>query len=313
LANYPRSILCPLPWRTPDAWANMERERSVRDFAEALRSGQILLMDGAMGTELQRAGIADGECYEACNLARPEIVREIHRSYVAAGARVLVTNTFQANPVALSRHRQEEDLIRIIEAGIMLARSALTGNGWVFADIGPSSHPEPLAIASILDPCTGVDGILLETFSDPAEAALFIRVNASLPKPKPALLSFTFDGATMRTFRDVSPEDCAQAAKAMDVVALGVNCGREMTIEKCAEVLTRYRAVASLPLFARVNAGTPRNGVYTPSPGDMAACLPSLLKAGAVMVGGCCGTTPEYIAAFRDVLNTYKRDACTTA
>jgi 5-methyltetrahydrofolate--homocysteine methyltransferase len=274
----------------------------MSDLALALRSGHILLMDGAMGTEVQRAEIGDGECYEAWNLTRPEIIREIHRAYVAAGATVLVTNTFQANPVALSRHRQQDNLRRIIEAGITLARSALANGGWVLADIGPFSHPEPLAIKSILDACADADGILLETFSDPAEAALFVCANASVPKPKPALLSFTFDGSTLRTFRGISPEDCARAADAMNVVALGVNCGREMTMQKCAEVLMRYRAVTSLPLFARGNAGTPREGAYPHSPEDMAAHLPSLLKAGASIVGGCCGTTPGHIAAFREVI-----------
>jgi 5-methyltetrahydrofolate--homocysteine methyltransferase len=262
-------------------------------------------MDGAMGTELRRAGIGDGECYEAWNLTRPEIVREIQRAYAAAGATILVTNTFQANPVALSRHRQQTNPTRIIEAGITLARSSLAGNGWVLADIGPFPHPEPLAINWILDACADADGILLETFSDPVEAELFLGVNASMPKPKPALVSFTFDGATMRTFRGVAPEDCAQAAAAMNVLALGVNCGRDMTIEKCAAVSARYRAATPLPLFARVNAGTPTDGIHPYSPADMADLLPNLFKAGVTMVGGCCGTTPRHIAAFREVIEDW--------
>ncbi len=88
----------------------------------------------------------------------------------------------------------------------------------------------------------------------------------------------------------------------MKVVALGVNCGREMTMEKCAEILRRYRTVSSLPLFARVNAGTPRDGVYPLGPEKLAAGVPSLLEAGATMVGGCCGTTPGHIQAFREVV-----------
>lgn len=255
-----------------------------------------------MGTELKRAGIADGDCYEALNLTRPELIGAIHRAYVDAGATVLVTNTFQANPAALARHGQQTNLTQIIEASITLARSALAGHGWVLADIGPFQSPDGAAIQSILNACGLADGILLETFSDPNDAALIARASASLTNPKPALVSFTFDGATMRTFRDASPEDCVRAAQAMGAVALGVNCGREMTIDRCAEVLRRYRAETSLPLFARVNAGTPKNGVYPHSPQEMGTLMPKFIEAGATMIGGCCGTTPGYIEAFRDAL-----------
>src|SRR5262245_48684821 len=93
-------------------------------FLEALRSGRVLLMDGAMGTELQRAGIQPGECYELWNLTHPEKVRGIHRAYVEAGAEVLLTNTFQANPVALANHRLEHQAAEFCEVGVKLARKS---------------------------------------------------------------------------------------------------------------------------------------------------------------------------------------------
>src|SRR5690348_7217034 len=108
----------------------------MSELVKALRSGRVLLMDGAMGTELQRAGIGPGECYEAWNLTHPRKVRSIHRAYVEAGATVLLTNTFQANPPALTRHHQEQKLTAIIQAGLAHARAALSGSGWVLADIG---------------------------------------------------------------------------------------------------------------------------------------------------------------------------------
>src|SRR5437870_1183721 len=107
------------------------------DFLKALRSGRVLLMDGAMGTELLRAGIAGGECCEAWNLSHPDEVVATHRSYVEAGAEILLTNTFQANIPALARIHQEAKLTAIIKAGVDLARQALAGSGWVLADIGP--------------------------------------------------------------------------------------------------------------------------------------------------------------------------------
>lgn len=279
----------------------------MREIADALRSGRVLLMDGAMGTELQQAGIAAGACYEAWNVTQPDKVRAIHQAYVDAGAEVLLTNTFQANPSALIRHRQEDNLAAIIQAGIAQARAALPHAGWVLADVGPLSTAELKAVWPILNACREADGLLLETFSDPGAAAMFARANASgLGPKKPLLVSFTFDGRTMRTFEDASPEKCAREAAAMNVVALGVNCGRDLDAAACAEILERYRTTTALPLFARPNAGTPTaTGGYPRAPLEMAAQLMPLLKAGASMIGGCCGTTPAHIHAFRAVIDRW--------
>src|SRR5215475_5596902 len=106
-------------------------------FREALHSGRVLLMDGAMGTELQRAGIREGECYELWNLTQPEKVRAIHQAYLDAGAEVVLTNTFQANPTALERHGLLERLEAINRAGLDLARSAAGPDCFVLASVGP--------------------------------------------------------------------------------------------------------------------------------------------------------------------------------
>jgi 5-methyltetrahydrofolate--homocysteine methyltransferase len=279
------------------------------NFLKALRSGRVLLMDGAMGTQLQRAGANDEECFEALNLTQPEKIRAIHRAYVEAGAEVLLSNTFQANPTALSRHHQDDDLAIMIRAGLEHARTASRKKGWVLAAFGPLSTTELKTVWPVLNCCRDADGILLETFSDPGEAAVFARANQSRLGPnKPVLVSFSFDGKTLRTFRDVFPEKCAQAAKEMEVAALGINCGRDFHADACVEILRRYRTVTDLPLFTRLNAGTPnaqRN--YPRSPKEMAAMLPSLLEVGVTMIGGCCGTTPQHIEAFGKVVNSWKR------
>src|ERR1700682_1498 len=109
-------------------------------FLDALRSGRVLLMDGAMGTELQRAGLKPGECGELWNLTHPDKVRAIHQAYVDAGAEVLLTNTFQANPAALARHNLDGQLGVICQAAVDLAREAAGPDRWVLADVGPCQN-----------------------------------------------------------------------------------------------------------------------------------------------------------------------------
>jgi 5-methyltetrahydrofolate--homocysteine methyltransferase len=279
----------------------------MSDFLTALRSSRILLMDGAMGTQLQSAGIGDGECYEAWNLTQPEKIRAIHRSYVEAGAEILVANTFQANPQALARHRQENNLTAILSAGLGHARSALTSGGWVLASIGPLATMDSLTVTAIVKSCLEADGILLETFSDPAEAATFARAAQSASGALlPILVSFTFDGKSLRTFRNVTPTECALAASSMGASALGVNCGRDLDLRACAEILKAYRSATQLPLFARPNAGSLSVAKdYPRVPEEMADQLPMLLQAGATMIGGCCGTSPAHIGAFRAVVDAW--------
>ena len=118
-----------------DGWGNMGRE--MAGFREALHSGQVLLMDGAMGTELQRASLQPGECGEFWNLAEPERVRAIHQAYVDAGAQCLLTNTFQANPTALAKHGKSEHWEAINHSGLELARLVAGPDRFVLADIGP--------------------------------------------------------------------------------------------------------------------------------------------------------------------------------
>jgi 5-methyltetrahydrofolate--homocysteine methyltransferase len=259
-----------------------------------------------MGTELQRAGIRPGECYELWNLTHPEAVAAVHRAYADAGAVCLITNTFQANLASLARHGLESQLEEIIRAGIELARAAAEPERFVLADVGPVDQPAD-QLAPALAALSGADGILVETCSDleVAEAVL-----ASVCGAVPVLLSLTYlrdDTGQLRTYRGLSPEEGARRAAALGVAALGVNCGREIGVEDCAEILRRYRAVTTLPLLARPNAGTPTKDrerlVYPRGPQEMTAGLPALLVAGAALVGGCCGTTPAHIGAFRAALS----------
>jgi 5-methyltetrahydrofolate--homocysteine methyltransferase len=281
----------------------------VPDLLPALHSGRVLLMDGALGTELQRAGLRPGECPELWNRTHPERVAAVHRAYVEAGAECLLTNTFQANPAALARHGLADRLEEIVRAGVALARTA--AGRFVLADVGPVGQPQSQITPALLRGLVGADGVLVETCSDLETVRAVLtacRAEWGAAHP-PVLLSLTYlhtPGGELRTFAGLTPEEGARLAEAAGVAALGVNCGREIAVADCAEIVGRYRAVTRLPLLARPNAGTPARTeagpVYPRSPREMAACLPGLLQAGASVLGGCCGTTPDHVAAFRGVL-----------
>jgi len=280
-------------------------------FREALHSGRILLMDGAMGTELQRAEISAGACNESWNLDHPDRVQAIHKAYVDAGAECLLSNTFQANEAALARHGLAHKLDAILHAALDLARAAAGPDRFVIGAIGPSESVEPNAFRRLIEALRSADALLLETWSDVKAAESVLKIAKNLSHGGlPVLLSFTYGRSApadeFRTFKGFTPETCAQAAKECGADALGVNCGREIGMEDMAAILRRYRGVTDLPLFARPNAGTParvaERWAYLYTAVDMAARLPALLDAGAAMVGGCCGTTPATIAAFRRVI-----------
>jgi methionine synthase I (cobalamin-dependent) len=278
-------------------------------FLSHLDPGQVLLMDGAMGTQLQAAGLDMGECGPLWNLMRPARVSRVHQDYLAAGARVLLTNTFQSNPVALARFGLEHHLDDINARAVELARHAPGGPRFVLGDIGPILSPgrhEEFAdrqqLRRVIESVDGVDGLLLETCSTPAALAAveFALHRIPLASEVPILLSLTYYvlAGEPITYSGHRPETFARHAARHGVAALGVNCGRDIDLATMAAILRRYRCETDLPLFARPNAGTPRpDGSYPLGPAEMAAGVHELVEAGALMVGGCCGTTPAHIAA----------------
>jgi 5-methyltetrahydrofolate--homocysteine methyltransferase len=286
-------------------------------FLSTLRSRRVLLMDGAMGTELQRAGLPDGGCCEQWNLTHPDRVLAIHRAYAQAGAGVLLTNTFQANPAALAKHGLADQLDALAQTAVRLARTAAGERRFVLGTIGPwdGSRETLLCMFRAL---AGVDGFLLETQSDPTHLGHLASIWTQEP-PRALLASFAFCRSaqeSLQTVQGLTPEAVARQAAKSGIHALGLNCGRDVGIEEAAEIIRRFRTVTDLPLFARPNAGTPTKvdgrWVYSWTPEEMAAKLQPLLEAGVAMVGGCCGTTPEHIAAFRAIVNEWNatKSAC---
>jgi 5-methyltetrahydrofolate--homocysteine methyltransferase len=296
----------------------------MASFLETLRSGRVLLMNGAMGTELQRAGIQEGECYELWNLTHPNRVEAIHRAYTSAGADWLLTNTFQANPIGLAKHGLDSQLETIQQAAIALARAAGGPSRFLILDIGPvplefRGEAEKIRdwLTRVVSASRGVDGLLLETYSgwmvQSAVQGLLERRGAfKHAREIPVMLSLAYQpplGDYYSTLDGQELETMAHWAKQSGIAALGVNCGRDIGMDEIIEIIRRYREVTDLPLFARPNAGTPtRVGdrwVYPLTPEMMAERLPELLEAGVSMVGGCCGTTPEHIAAMRPIIDKW--------
>ena len=296
--------------------------REMSRFLEALRSGRVLLMDGAMGTQLQHAGLKPRECGEAWNVTHPSAVRTIHDRYIAAGSEVLLTNTFQAHPARLAPFGLDERLEEMSTNAVRLARKAAGHSRFVLGDIGPildsdgrTEFADSKVLARVLACLDGVDAYLFETCSSPrALTAVQYAFHRIAEIETPLLLSLTYlrsESGQLITFSGHAPETYARHAERHGIAALGVNCGRDIGMDEIIEIIRRYRQFTDLPLFARPNAGTPtKEGdrwIYPHTPEAMAARLPELLEAGVSMVGGCCGTTPEHIAAFRKVLDAWNK------
>lgn len=283
-------------------------------FPEALRSGPVLLMDGGMATELFKRGLRFEEPPEAWNLDRPDTIREVHEAYLAAGANCILTNTFQANPIALGKHGLENRLEEVVKAAVRIAREAHGPERYVLGSIGPLGKPyDSTGCDRIIAALDGVDGILLETFGD-VDAFWLVKYGirpALAEKNVPLLLSFTYarsESGTIASLGGQSADALARMAPQYGVSALGLNCGN-MSLADATGVIRAYRAATNLPLFAHPNAGTPAvNGNQLDFPlqaVDFAAWVSDVVREGTRMIGGCCGTTPQTIAAMREVLERW--------
>lgn len=269
----------------------------------------LLITDGAWGTQLQARGLPPGDTPDGWNLARPLAVEEVARAYVEAGSRIILTNTFRANRIAMSQV-SEAELDAINRAGVEISRRAAQGV-LVFASIGPPG--KQLASGEVTRDAlcaafraqarslaaAGADALLLETMSDLEEARL--AVEAARATGLPVVASFTFQSGSNkdRTLTGATPEAMAAAMAEAGADALGANCG--MGVEQAIPLCRRLRAATSLPLWIKPNAGLPavQGGTlhYPISAELFASHFAALRDAGASFLGGCCGSTPAFIRA----------------
>ena len=275
----------------------------MKDFLAFIKDN-ITLLDGATGTQFQLRGLPAGKSPELLNLEDPALVEEIHRAYVEAGSDVVYANTFGANRLKMPRGKAES----IVRAGVEIARRA-AGDKFVALDIGPTGALcEPLGsmtfdeayavFAEVVKAGAGADLIVIETMSDLTElraALLAARENSSLP----VMCSMTFEESG-RTFTGVLPEAFALCASPFaDVV--GINCS--LGPDKLLPVMKRVAAYTQKPLFIKANAGLPdANMNYELSPEAFSALHGEYLNMGVNILGGCCGTTPEHIAALKKLI-----------
>lgn len=283
----------------------------MKDAREAA-IGRPLLYDGSKGVMLQRLGLASGEASELWNVTHPDQVRDVHAQYAAAGADVIQTNTFPGNRVTLGRHGLAERFEQLNEAGVRLAREAAGPSRWVAASVGPTGELfEPAGELSFdrayslyaeqaeVLARAGADLIHFETFGDLAElraAILAARERTRLP----VIATATFEGGG-RTLSGNSPEACAVVCEALGAAFVGANCSTGA--EGMVPVLAAMAGVATGPLVAKANAGMPEivdgSVVYRETAEHFASFTEPFLSAGVRLLGGCCGTTPQFIAEVR--------------
>ncbi len=281
----------------------------MKKLIQELLSNAPVLTDGAWGTELQARGLEPGTSPDAWNLSHPERVEEVARAYVEAGSQIILTNTFGANRIALARHGLAGRAQEINRAGVEISRRAAGDRARVFASMGPCGKmlvaeevtekeiSEAFEEQSQALAAGGADAIVIETMSDPAEAKL--AVAAARATSLPVIVCMTFDSGREhdRTMMGITPEQAAAELTAAGADVIGANCGQGA--EGYVAICKRLRAATNLPLWIKPNAGLPEitegHLQYRETPQSFAVHIKALIKAGATFVGGCCGTTPEFI------------------
>ncbi len=277
-----------------------------------------IVCDGGWGTQLHAAGLQSGECPDEWNLSHPELVKNVASQYVQAGSNVILTNTFRANNIALQSYGLADQAAEINRAGVLISLAAAQNMATVFASVGPTGKllmsgdvtEDEMRVAfteqvKVLA-SAGAAGIVLETFSDLEELA--IAISAAKETGLPVIASMAYDSGKEhdRTMMGTTPEAAARAIEQAGADVIGANCGTG--IEAYLPVCSRLRRVTTLPLWIKPNAGLPEmegeKTVYRQTAQEFAQHALALRAAGATFIGGCCGTTPEFISELRAVLRS---------
>ena len=287
---------------------------------ESLKDQKILLLDGAMGTQLDKHGLMSRG---RNNLDSPEAVLEIHQEYCRCGCNAITTNTLTMNRTFIETHNVGADVRQVNRAGAQLARQAATDGQYVLGDISSTGQLlEPYGTykesqfydtfaeqAGILAEA-GVDGFIIETVFDLNEALCALRAcrdNFSLPVIVSIAFSTCSEGG--RTIMGNSASDCAKRLTDAGADIIGTNCG-DLDPTGMSVVVSMLKSATKLPILAQPNAGMPKlidgKTIFEMAPEPFAAGIEKCIIAGASLVGGCCGTTPEHIQALADMLNQRK-------
>jgi methionine synthase I (cobalamin-dependent) len=276
-----------------------------------------VLIDGAWGTELQKQGLKPGESPEALNLEKPEIVEAVAHSYVEAGSRIIITNTFGGTRFTLERHGLADRVADVNKAGAAISKRAAADRALVFASLGPTGKMlmmGDVSEESLFDAFAeqaaalaegGADGLVIETMSDLDEAKIALR--ACKETGLPVVTSMVYDaGADVdRTMMGTTVEEATVALTEAGADVIASNCGQG--IEGFVKLCAKMKANTDLPIWIKGNAGLPEmvdgKAVYKTTPEQFAVYADPLLDAGADFIGGCCGTSPDFIRALKNLLS----------
>jgi 5-methyltetrahydrofolate--homocysteine methyltransferase len=287
----------------------------MHPLIQKLLSEQPVITDGAWGSQIQGLGLKPGECPDNWNLENPDAIGQVAASYVAAGSRVILTNTFGANRLMLERHGLSEKAAAINRAGAMISRKAAQGAACVFGSMGPTGKmvfSGEVSEQELSDAFAeqakalaegGVHGFVIETMSELAEARIALK--AAQATGLPVVVSMTYDSGKNfeRTMMGITPEEASEDLKVAGADVIGANCG--MGTEYIVSICARLRSTTNLPLWIKPNAGLPEvnNGkvTYNSTPESFANYALKIKDAGANFLGGCCGTNPDYIRALKRV------------
>jgi homocysteine S-methyltransferase len=293
------------------------KQTTAGTLERLLDPARIVVVDGAMGTMLYSKGVFINQCYDELNVRSPELVREIHRAYVKAGAEIIETNSFGANRPKLMQYGLETQVREINRAAGRLARDVADDAGrpvLVAGAVGPLGvRIEPFGPTSLeeargyfreqmqgLDE-GGIDVFLLETFGDLHEIEQALLAAREVNRERPVIAQMTIGGDGLTPF-GATPEDIARSLDAWGADVIGLNCsvGPQIILEAIERMVPHTKK----KLSAQPNAGMPRDiggrSMYMASPEYMATYARHLVQAGARVVGGCCGTTPEHIRAIAE-------------
>jgi 5-methyltetrahydrofolate--homocysteine methyltransferase len=284
------------------------------DLSAFLTEKKLILLDGAMGTQLaERGAIMGGQS----TLSHPDQVLAIHKDYAHCGCHILIANTFAMNRAYIETHKLNIDVRTVNLTGVQLAKQAADHDQYILGDIGSTGKllepygnlTESAAYDAFAEQATllaeeGADGFAIETMVDLKEALLALRACKEVSSlPVLVTMAFTTPKKGGWTIMGNAAQECAQALAEAGAQAVGANCG-DIDPFEMAEIVSTMHSVIDLPILAKPNAGRPRmvdhKTVFDMSPPEFVKGVRECISAGATMVGGCCGTSPEYICALAD-------------
>lgn len=295
----------------------------MRKIIHEIQKGRILVSDGAWGTFLQKKGLLPGECPEQWNVTRSEDIFDIAKSYIDAGADMIETNSFGGNYFKLKGYGLENQVYELNKAAAEISRRAAGSNHFVLGSVGPTGKLlmmeevteaelyEAFKAQSIALEAGGADAIVIETMTDLEEARIAVKA-AKENTACEVICTMTFDkilSGEYRTMMGISPAEMTETLVEAGATIIGANCGNGIA-DMIGIVKEIRQTNAQIPILIHANAGMPQycdgETTFPESPADMASRVKEIVEAGANIIGGCCGTTPDHICEVHHVVKSVK-------